>query len=322
VHKGIHLKALITGVTGFAGGHLAEHLLAEGDCASGTSLSADWPRTSPTALADDVPLIEWDIATDLSTESLAAIASFAPECIYHLAAISVPRDCGDEQPSPLARAVNVEGTLRVLRLAAALTTRPRVIFISSSHVYAPVRSDDAIVAEDAPLGPQRGYGKTKLAAEQAAGQLALEVGIELVIARSFQHLGPRQTGPMMLTEWITQVVTGADPIKVNSRGAKIDVCDVRDVARAYRLLALRGEADQVYNVGSGRACASGEVLDALLAQLASPPAVQERNPAVKHDPIADTTRLQVATGWQPTIPITQTVADALAWQSTWDASAT
>lgn len=315
------MNALITGVTGFAGGHLAEHLLAEGDRVSGTSLSVDWPHTSPTRLAADVPLIEWDIATDLAAESLTDITSFAPKCIYHLAAISVPRDCGDQQPSSLAQAINVEGALRVVRLAAALPSRPRIVFTSSSHVYAPVSSDAPLVAEDAPLDPQRGYGKTKLAAERAAGRLAHQLGVDLVIARSFQHLGPRQTGPMMLAEWIAQIVTGADPIEVHSRRVSIDVCDVRDVVRAYCLLALRGEADKVYNVGSGRARASGEVLDTLLAHVESPPAIQERNSAAKQDPIADTTRLQAATGWQPTIPIDQTVADALAWRHAVGASA-
>jgi GDP-4-dehydro-6-deoxy-D-mannose reductase len=315
------LKALITGVTGFAGGHLAEHLLAVGDCVCGTSLSADWPLTSPATLAGDVPLVEWDITTELSAESFSAITSFVPECIYHLAAISIPGDCGDEQPWPLARAVNVEGTLRAVRLAATLPSRPRVVFTSSSHVYAPVSSEAPTVAEDAPLGPRRSYGKTKLAAERAAGRLAFELGVELVIARSFQHVGPRQTGPMMLAEWIAQIVAGADPIEVHSRRARVDICDVRDVVRAYRLLALQGEADQVYNVGSGTARTSGEVLDVLLAHLESPTAVRERDSAVKQDPIADTTRLQTATGWQPMIPIEQTVADALVWRRCHDAPA-
>lgn len=319
----MHLKALITGVTGFAGGHLAEHLLAEGDRVCGTSLSADWPESSPVSLSADVPLVGWDIATDLSADSLSAITDFAPECIYHLAAIAVPRDCGGEEPTPLAQTVNVDGTLRVIRLAATLPRPARVVFVSTSHVYAPVSgeplsSDSPMVTEDAPLNPGGGYGKTKLAAERAASELARQRGVDLIVARSFQHTGPRQVGPMMLPEWIEQFVAGADPIEVYTRDATIDISDVRDIVRAYRLLALRGEAGAVYNVGSGTARTSGEVLDALLACAESPPAVTERHPATKQDPIADITRLRAATAWHPTIPIEQTVADALAWRRSHD----
>ena len=314
------MNALITGVTGFAGGHLAEHLLAEGDRVAGASLSTDWPPESPASLAAVVPVIEWDIATDPSAVTMAAIEALAPKCIYHLAAISVPGECGADEPTSLAKEVNVEGTLRVIRLAAALPSRPRVLFTSSSHVYAPVSAETPSVGEDAPLGPRGGYGKTKLAAEKGAAKLAGELDVELVVARSFQHTGPRQTGPMMLAEWIEQVVAGRDPIRVQSCHARIDVCDVRDVARGYRLLALRGEAGKVYNVGGGRGLTSGAVLEVLLGGLDSPPEVEELNPTAKQDPIADITRLTVATGWQPAISIEQTVADALAWQRSRDVS--
>ncbi|MEZ6068712.1 MAG: NAD(P)-dependent oxidoreductase [Pirellulales bacterium] len=185
---------------------------------------------------------------------------------------------------------------------------------SSSHVYAPVAAKSPMVNEDAPLGPARGYGKTKLAAERLAGRLARELGVELVIARGFQQLGPRQMGPMMLAEWIEQIVSGSEPLEVQTRRATIDVCDVRDAARAYRLLALRGDSTRAYNIGNGMARTSGDVLDALLGAVDSPPTVWETHPVPKQDPIADVTRLRATTGWQPTVALETTVADALRWR--------
>ena len=116
------MNALITGVTGFAGSFLAEHLLACGDSVLGVSCWGRWPSFIPSQLAASVPLVCWDIATQRvpSAEAQYHIARFAPDCVYHLAAISVPADCGDVEPTPEALATNVHGTARVIQWAAGL----------------------------------------------------------------------------------------------------------------------------------------------------------------------------------------------------------
>ncbi|NQU23334.1 MAG: NAD-dependent epimerase/dehydratase family protein, partial [Candidatus Nealsonbacteria bacterium] len=206
------------------------------------------------------------------------------------------------------------GTRRVMELAAELPSRPRVLFVSSSHVYAPVTTETPVVDESAPLQPQRGYGRSKLAAEAEVRRAVEELGCDAVVTRSFQHTGPRQNPRMMLPQWARQfALAGSEPVEVHTRDAMIDLTDVRDVVRAYRLLIERGTRGEVYNVGSGVAVRSGDVLD-VLRNLADPQRpIVELHPGRKQDPIANIDRLVQSTGWQPIVPIETTVADTLAW---------
>jgi len=309
-------RALITGLPGFVGSHLAEHLLERGDSVLGFSPDGLWEKRSPGELRDRVELVAWNLGSPegISAEARRRIERFAPDWIFHLAALSVPRDCGSDQPTPEAIAVNVEGTRRVLELAGSVAGVVRVLFTSSSYVYGPVDRRSPRVDETARLAPRRGYGRTKLAAEEEVRRAIERDGCDAVIARAFQHTGPRQGPQMMLPEWAEQFARGGpEPVKVHTLDARIDLSDVRDVVRAYRLLAERGVRGEVYNVGSGTSRRTGDVLD-LLRSMADPdrPIVETR-PGSKQGPIADTTRLVRATGWRAAIPLEQTVADTLAW---------
>ncbi len=310
-------RALITGISGFVGGHLAEHLLASGDAILGCSPDGQWSDQRPALPAHRIPLVPYNVGRPdgLSGASRRSIERFHPTCIYHLAALSVPEDCGEGEPTPRAMAINVDGTRRVLELATALPSQPRVLLISTSHVYRPVRRESPYVDELAPLGPGRGYGRSKLAAEEEVRRAVLEHGCDAVIARAFQHTGPRQGPRMMLLQWAGQFADGPEhPVEIHTRNANIDVIDVRDIVRAYRLLMNRGRRGEVYNVGSGVARSSGQIF-ALLHRLADPNrVVVETHPGFKQDPIADISRLVALTGWQPAIPIQQTVADTWAWR--------
>jgi GDP-4-dehydro-6-deoxy-D-mannose reductase len=306
-------RALITGVTGFAGGFLAEHLLDQGDVVLGTAIDATWSDASPIDLRGKVELVAWDISQDISDEAWQAIESFAPNVLYHLAAISVPSECGDQEPTALATAVNVEGTRRAVDLAARLPSRPRLLFTSSAYVYARVDPGDPLVNEQSPLGPRRPYGRLKLAAEEEVRRGIERSGIDGVIVRAFQHAGPRQDARMMLSEWSRQFAEGTNPVRVHTLDATMDLTDVCDVVRAYRLIATHGVQGETFNVGSGVPRRSGDVFD-ILRRLADPNRqVVQTKPGAKHDPIAYTTRLRQRTAWQPRIPIEQTVADTYAW---------
>jgi GDP-4-dehydro-6-deoxy-D-mannose reductase len=303
-------RALITGIAGFAGGFLAEHLLSLGDAVLGVSQDGGWTPSSPTALAGLVDVLPWNIAEPGRPERDVSrrIEDFQPDAIYHLAALSVPDECGDREPTPEAVATNVEGTRRVLELAAALPGRPRVLLASSSHVYAPVTPESPRVSEDTPLGPARGYGKTKLAAERLAHE-AVRRGVDVVIARAFQHAGPRQSPRMMLSQWARQFAAADRPVEIYTRDAHVDLTDVRDVVWAYRLLIERGRSGEVYNVGSSRDCRTGDLVELLRRLADAGRVIVELRPGYKQDAIADITRLVERTGWRPAIPIEQTVAD-------------
>ncbi len=287
-------RALITGVTGFVGGVLARHLLDCGDAVLGCSPDGTWETNSPEEFFGGVDLVAWDLAAEgpVPERTRRRIERFRPDCIYHLAALSVPDDCGDEEPSPAAIAVNVGGTRRVLRLADSLAPRPRVLFTSTSQLYAPVSSQSPRVAETAPLGPRRGYGRTKLAAEAEVHRAVRDDGCDVVVARSFQHTGPGQSSRMMLPQWVEQfVANGSDPVRVYTCDAHIDLSDARDVVRAYRLLVQHGRQGEVYNVGAGKSVRSGDVLEILRGMVDPARAVLELHPGRRQDPISDISRL-------------------------------
>src|SRR5690606_35431652 len=247
------MKAFITGIAGFAGTHLAEHLLAEGDEVLGASLHGSWGEPAlverlPRELVERVPLVAWDI-TDPDLSAIAArLEAFAPDVIYHLAAVSKASDAD----SPEGARVNIVGTEHVLELARRLG-RPRVVFISSSYVYAQAATPDSPpVPETAPLVPRGGYARRQAISEALVRHPVRDGGDGLIV-RAFQHAGPRQSPRFMLAEWCQQFASGASPVEIYNSEAWIDLSDVRDVVRAYRLLAERGAPGEAYNVGSGTA---------------------------------------------------------------------
>ncbi len=315
------MKAFITGITGFVGGFLAEHLLAAGDQVLGCSTQGNWPqqeglwRCPSRHIREQIAVLRWDLgdSSSLSAADRERIAAFAPDCIYHLAALSVPSHCGEQAPTARALAVNVEGTSRILELAASLPRRPRVLFTSTSHVYAPGATPGTRLSEKAPCGPRRGYGMSKLLAEQHIETAVRERSLDVVIARAFQHTGPRQELGMMLPDWAEQLAADeAGPVRVRSLNTWIDLSDVRDIVRAYRLLANCAETGGIYNVGSGAPQRTGDIFKLMIRLASSTRAASELGSgAEKWDPIADISRLRALLGWQPQITLEQTVADTL-----------
>ena len=308
-------RALITGIGGFAAGYLAAHLSDSGDAVLGTDLLESSTRK------DSVP---WDLSRpdEPTRDTLRLIGEFAPTVIYHLAALSIPSDCGQDEPTESAIAVNIEGTRRVVELAASLPSRPRLLFISSSYVYAKPDSEHPYLDEQAPVAPRRGYGKSKLAAEQIVLEAAGQNRVDAVVARAFQHTGPRQSPRMMLPEWAAQCAgfvkqdgkvthrrdaSDETPIEVHTQDAHIDVTDVRDTVRAYRLLAEKGDCGTIYNVGSGANRRTGDILAMLLEISGVQRRITEVFGGFKQDPIADITRIRNAVDWEPRISMEETV---------------
>lgn len=311
------MNAFITGIAGFAGVHLAEHLLTHGDVVSGSSLSGAWSAGPevPDPIRQQVPQVAWDISAPTTAAVERAVAELAPQVIYHLAAISKAEDCGREEPTPLATAVNIEGTRRVLELAARLPSRPRVVVLSSSYVYGPAHEPHQFVSETTPPQPIGGYAQSKLASEAIAQTLVAQGVVDAVIVRAFQHAGPRQEPRFMLAEWCAQFADRQRaPIKVRSWNSYIDLSDVRDVVRAYRLLAVHGKAGEIYNVGSGRGERSGAIFAELRAQFDPQRAYEtDRQAPPRFTPVADIAKIGAATGWKPEISLAETMRDTYAW---------
>lgn len=306
------MRAFITGVTGFAGSHLAEHLLACGDEVLGSSLRGQWPRGVPEAVRRGVSMFSWDLTTGANEATRLIVNEFRADVIFHLAAISVPSECGTTEPTPQALASNVGGTQAVTELCRSLTDRPRVLLASSCYVYAPVSLKSPVVSESASLAPQRAYGKTKLLAEQEFRRAIGDEELDGVVARSFQHAGPRQSPRMILPDWVRQfTASDAEPIRVGCLDTYLDLTDVRDICRAYRQLLLDGPRGNVYNVGSGICRRSGDLLEIIQGCFSSRREVLELEPGHRQHPIADISRLTQLNGWKPEISLEQTVTDTL-----------
>lgn len=293
------MRATVTGAGGFVGPHLVAHLRAQGDDV--TEMDVMGP-------------VRIDV-TDAET-TLGCIEDAAPEVVYHLAALS---SVGASWSSPgTSFRVNAEGTLHVLR--ACLEAKvPRVVVILSSEVYGNADPDQLPLREDAPLRPVTPYGASKAAADVVALQMHLADRLDVVRVRPFGHTGPGQSEQFVVPALATRIARaerdGVDEIPVGSLTAVRDLSDVRDVVRAYRLLAEHGVTGEAYNVCSGVGVSIQQIADQLLAHANRPirlvidPALVRPVDAPRM--LGDNTKLRAATGWSPEYPLAQTLADVL-----------
>ena len=310
------MKALVTGIEGFAGSHLAACLRAAGDQVLGVvrPVVRGTVVAPPDGSLDSIaPVIEWNIAAPAPRAVQEQVAQFEPTCVFHLAALSIPADCGSRQPTANAWSTNVDGTRHVLELIRRLPKRPRLLFASSSQVYAPVDPRRPQVDETASLNPLSGYAQTKYEAELILSAAVRAGSVEAVIVRVFKHTGAGQSARLMIPEWARQFALGLQPVRIRSLNSWVDLSDVRDIARAYRLLADLSHPALLYNVGSGLNRRTGDLFQQLRA-LADPRArLVETDPGVHQEAIADCNRCAADTGWIPQIPLAQTLADTLAY---------
>ncbi len=178
------------------------------------------------------------------------------------------------------------------------------------------------MTEDSPLAPASPYGLSKLAQEQLGLRAVTEDGLGVVVARAFNHTGPRQTPSFMAPTVARQVALiergQFEPvIHIGNTSPRRDLSDVRDVVRAYEALMERGQPGGIYNVASGVGRAVGEVLDALISR-SRVPVRTEVDPARMRATdvpmlVGDATRLRNETGWQPQIPFDQMIDDLLGY---------
>ncbi|MEY2471676.1 MAG: GDP-4-dehydro-6-deoxy-D-mannose reductase [Actinomycetota bacterium] len=293
------MKVFVTGGHGFVGTYLTEHLRASGD-------DVVAPHQDDVDLADQAKLTD-------------AVVAAAPDAVIHLAALA---HVGESWKDP-ARTfdVNAVGTLHLLEAARRVTPAPRVLLIGSAEVYGPVQPDDLPLTEEHKLNPVTPYAVSKVAAEYLGVQYHAGFGVPVVRARSFNHIGPRQAGRFVVADIAGRIADAikngdTDPIRVGNLSARRDYTDVRDVARAYRLLVTQGTPGEAYNVCSG-VDVSVETLAHRLLALAEVDLRIEEDAALMRPVdvpvlVGDNSRLRAATGWRPEIPLDETLRDVLA----------
>lgn len=310
------MRALITGMGGFAGGHLAEHLLAEGWQVFGTILRGE-EKGLPAELSGSCELIPCDIAEPGAAER--AVSQARPEAIFHLAAqSSVARSW--EAPEATFR-VNVMGSLALLEAARTAAPGARVVFVSSCEVYGESFSAGP-VTEESPVRPTTPYAASKACADWIAGHLAPSYGLDVRRVRPFNHTGPRQRPSFVAASFARQIAgieagRGEPRLRVGNLEARRDFSDVRDMVRAYKLIATKDEPGGLYNACSGKVRSIGELLEGLLARSTVPIEVEMDPQLLRAADIpvmaGDSSRLREETGWAPSISWDQTLDDLMAY---------
>jgi GDP-4-dehydro-6-deoxy-D-mannose reductase len=292
-------RVLVTGGSGFAGGHLVAACRDAGD------------EVRTAERASGVELLD-------AGSIRAAVAAAAPEVVYHLAARA---HVGESWKAPAdTLRDNVGMTVNLLEAVRAEAPGATVVAVSSSEVYGPPARPP--VDEAAPLRPQNPYAVSKASSDLLAGFYADAHGLRVVRARAFNHSGPGQEPTYAIASFARQAAVAAEAgesrlrIVTGNPDTRRDYTDVRDVVRAYRLLAEHGEPG-VFNVCSGVSRSARELLEGLAAaagaelehivdpELVRPNEVME----LRGSPEA----LRAATGWQPEIPLDRTLADTVAW---------
>ncbi|MHB0877994.1 MAG: GDP-mannose 4,6-dehydratase [Anaerolineae bacterium] len=307
------LRALITGVSGFVGGHLAEHLLARGWEVWGCSVGAGHGGA---LVAAEGRFLSVDLMDPEAVR--AAVAQACPEVVFHLAAQAAVAP-SHRQPWETLR-VNIAMQVHVLE--ALRWDRPccRTVVIGSGDEYGLVAPEENPLHEQVPLRPANPYAVSKLTQDFLGLQYYLAYGLQAVRVRPFNHVGPRQQPGFVAADFAKQLAEveaglAAPVIHVGNLSAERDFTDVRDVVRAYELLAESGMPGEVYNIASGRAVAVADLLQMLVAECRVPVTVctdpERLRPSDTPVFVGDYGKLRRATGWEPRIPLEQTVHDLM-----------
>jgi GDP-4-dehydro-6-deoxy-D-mannose reductase len=291
----------ITGVNGFVGRHLAKELLEHGSEVVGTSLNTLHPSLKG--------VVAEYRAADLSKQwpKLDNV-----KVVVHLAGLASVGDSFDRPQEYIE--TNSALLTNMCEYYLKQKTSPRLIIVSSGAVYDPRAAMP--LKEGSPVGCASPYVVSKILLENQAAYYRSR-GLDCVVVRPFNHIGPGQSAGFLIPDLLDQLTGPGDALKVGNLNTKRDYTDVRDVARAYRLLATAATLNNdIYNVCSGNAVAGNEVLSLLqqLTDISKPIEVDEDKirPSDAEVIYGSFERLQADTGWLPEIPLEQTIRDILA----------
>jgi len=308
------MRALVTGAGGFVGRHLVCHLAECGDEVLGVDLQN--PRNLVEGLSPELQKSVSSITLDISDfeKCSRVISEFKPDIIYHLAGIAFVPEA--ENNFDRALLVNVGGTNNIIRTCHLLQLGTTIVYISSAEVYGKISQEDLPLSEELQLKPANNYSLSKLMGELVAERYDRFGYVRTVIARPFNHIGPYQNDRFVVSSFAHQLARIAkgksEPvIRVGNLEARRDFSDVRDIVRAYRLMALKGTG--VYNLCSGSPHSIQFVLDTLLeisglkVEILTDPA--RMRPAEVPELFGSYARAEKELGWKPEYDIKKTLND-------------
>jgi GDP-4-dehydro-6-deoxy-D-mannose reductase len=310
------MRVLITGITGFAGGFLAEALLARGQVQLlGLSRRGEWP-IELWHLQNWVDLSACDLSDGKMIEE--QVRQFAPEQIYHLAGYA---HVGQSFREPLAAwAGNLTATLALYEAVSRWAKGCRILFVSSGQIYGEPATPEQAFQEGAPLRPTSPYAASKAAADLASFQYTRSPGLDIVRVRPFNHVGPRQSPQFAVAHFAQQIAAierGQRPPILETGNLKPlrDLTDVRDMVQGYVSLMERGKTGEVYNAAAGEVHSMEVVLNRLLKMARAQVEIRQKPDQVRTTETsairADAGKLRRETGWAPRYSLDQTLTDTL-----------
>ena len=297
------MKALITGSEGFVGKYLRAELEAHGYDVTGLDLA---PGEKTVA----VNLLEAEKVDALLEE-------MRPEVIFHLAGQA---NVGLSWKKPaMTMEINLVAAVNLMEAVRKHCPGCAIVLVGSSDEYGNLKEKGQLVSEETPLQPMTPYAISKIAQEQTGQAYAKAYGMKICMTRSFNHGGAGQKPGFMIPDFAQGIVKAergeADAVCVGNLSSKRDFTHVKDIVRAYRLIAEKGKAGEIYNVGSGKTYSAQEVLDRLIV-LAKAPVAVKQDPArmrPSDTPVicCDHSKLTRDTGWEPEIPLDEILKDTL-----------
>lgn len=302
------IRILITGATGCAGTHLSELALARGAQVLGLAHTGEF--------VTGVEGRQLDLTDRAAIDEYVRAAH--PDRVFHLAAL-IP---GAAAPPERYIAVNVTGTYYLLDAVRRFAPEARVLIAGSSAVYGrPVHADRPIT-EDAPFQPQSLYATTKTAQDLLATQFHAEHGLHTVRARTFNQTGPREPANLVcatIARQIARIEAGRQEpvVQTVTLRPRRDFTDVRDVVAGYWAALEHGAAGEAYNICSGHSTSIRQVADILIG-LSTVRGIQivesalVPGPRAILDQVGDASKLRACSGWQPRLPLQQSLSDLLA----------
>jgi GDP-4-dehydro-6-deoxy-D-mannose reductase len=309
-------KILITGATGFVGGHLIAHLLSLGKYEIfGTYRSEESLKTS--LFQDKIKFVKADLSDKEQFKKI--LSDVKPDAVFHLAAQAAIQESIKNPLETLHN--NIDSQLFLfegIRELGMLNTK--LMIVLSADVYGYVLPEDLPIDEDTPFRPGNPYAVSKIACDFLAYQYFRSYKLPIVRIRAFTHIGPGQKTGFVTSDFAKQIAEiekqKQEPvIRVGNLDAKRDFTDVRDMVKAYALLLEEGEVGEVYNIGSGRSHKISEVLEFFLSK--AKVAIKHETDSNKLRPsdipdfVADYSKMHKLTGWKPEISFEKSLEDIL-----------
>ncbi len=305
------MKAMIIGAAGFVGGYLSEHLLKCGYDVCVTKLEHE------KAYFDErISVFDLDILDEKSVFDL--LIREEPDMIFHLAAQSSVK-VSWERPG-LTADINVRGTINVLEAAHRASHDVRILLVGSGEEYGYLKPEDIPVKEDTILRAGNIYAVTKACQGMLGEVYSRAYGMDIIMVRAFNHIGPKQAPQFVISDFcrqVSRIEKGlSEPVMyVGNLSAQRDFTDVRDIVRAYEMLMRKGKSGETYNVGSGKAVSIDSMLNKILSH--SEVKIDVRTDPSKLRPsdvpviAADISKITADTGWKPEISVDETIINIL-----------